>query len=168
MRQPSLFGETATRNGARDCWATPRSLFAALDAEFVFVRDLAAEAWSTKVPGAYFTREDDALTRDWHTAGGWQFLNPPFSEIPAWVGKARREAELGARIVMVLPAHRCEQPWFHEHVIGHAREVRMIRRRVNYIPPPGIKSSGAEFASMVVVYDRTPAAGVNTQLRGQG
>ena len=172
MHQTIMFG-IETSDGDRDCWATPPDLFQALNQEFDFWADLAAEAWSSKCE-RYVSREQDSLGMSWHGMipdGRWGFLNCPFSEIANWVSKARHEADKGARIVMVLPAHRCEQPWFHEHVIGHAREVRMVRRRVNYVAPPGITQSGSPFASMVVVFDGYISSrfdDIVTALRGQG
>lgn len=164
MVQQGLFG-VETADGDRDAWATPSDLFKALAAEFDFGGDLAAEAWSAKCE-RYLTRENNALIWNWSMwlVAQWGFLNPPFSEIAIWIEKVRREAEQGARIIVVLPAHRCEQPWFHQHVIGYAREVRMIRRRVDYTPPPGIKQSSPKFPSMVLVYDG-PGTG-ETLLRG--
>lgn len=167
MNQIALPGmPIATTDGDRDCWATPRDLFERLDAEFGFVWDLAAEVWSAKCD-CYFTRDQDALAQRWRNINGSLFCNPPFSELKEWAAKARYEAAQGAVVVMLLPAHRCEQPWFQGHVIGHAHEVRMIRRRVAYDPPPGLETGadGAKFPSMVVVW-RGPNPDGITELRG--
>ena len=148
-------------DGDRDSWATPDDLFRRLDSEFHFVHDICAEAWSAKCE-SFWTRHDDAFGRDWAgelTGFGW--CNPPFSELPAWVSAAGFEAQRGARIVMLLPAHRCEQEWFHRYVLDVATEVRFIRKRVNYVPPPGITGDSAKFPSMIVVYDG-PSTGATT------
>ena len=46
-------------------WATPADVFGPLSKEFDFVLDCAAAGWNHKA-GAYYTKEDDALTRDWY------------------------------------------------------------------------------------------------------
>ncbi len=150
--QKNLFQDDTKGEANRDHWATPWDLYRALDSEFCFRFDLAAEDHTAKCVN-YFTREDDAFQHDWHKLPQALFLNPPFSDINTWLLKCVEEWRRGAQIVALLPAHRCEQAWFHQLVIGKAREVRMIRRRVNYLAPSGLSSSGAAFPSMAVIYD---------------
>ncbi len=40
------------------------------------------------------------------------WCNPPYSNLAAWVGKAWAEYTHTLGIVMLLPANRCEQPWW--------------------------------------------------------
>lgn len=54
----------------------------------------------------------NGLTGSWE--GARVFCNPPFSEIASWVAKAwASKAEL---VVMLLPACRTDQAWWHEYV----------------------------------------------------
>lgn len=65
---------------------------------------------------AYFTKETNGLLRPWF---GRVWVNPPYSDIPAWVAKAW--SEMGSApgpsvIVMLLPNNRQEQPWWQTEV----------------------------------------------------
>ena len=165
--QPTLFPLGPLPDDPRDCWATPLDVFAAIDAALgPFAIDLAASAENAKCP-VWFGKERDSLTVDWSLAldGKPGFLNPPFSELAAWAHKALMSSGAGADIAMLAPAHRCEQPWFQDYVIGKAQAVYFIRRRVAYVPPPGIAVSSPEFPSMVVWFSGRPTF---TQLRGLG
>jgi phage N-6-adenine-methyltransferase len=64
----------------------------------------------------YFTREDDALAQSWRGHRVW--CNPPYSGLGSWLAKAWHEMlEGGAEsVTMLLPANRCEQQWWQEHV----------------------------------------------------
>ena len=43
------------------------------------------------------------------------WCNPPYSNIGPWVAKALSEVEGGClKVVMLLPANRCEQLWWQE------------------------------------------------------
>lgn len=134
----------------RDTWTTPRPLYARLDSEFHFVIDLAASK-ENALCAWYFTAEDDALTKAWPREG-WCFLNPPFSQLPAFLEKTCCEARQGSSIVTVIPGHRHEQRWFHRYVIPVADEILVPRGRVSYGAPDGVPSSSPSFPSLVVVY----------------
>lgn len=62
-----------------------------------------------------FLKSFDGLIRPWH---GNVYVNPPFSNIEAWVIKAWDEMVEGkARsITMLLPANRTEQPWWQVNI----------------------------------------------------
>jgi site-specific DNA-methyltransferase (adenine-specific) len=143
--------ESPETTGDRDCWGTPGDLFRTLDAEFHFAWDLAAEPWSAKCEN-YFTPANDAFQYDWTRLPQPLWLNPPFSDLSRWIGTAWRAAVYGATVVAIVPAHRCEQAWWHQYVIGQAAEVRCPRGRVEYVAPPGIAQSGPKFPSCVLVY----------------
>ena len=95
---------------------TPRSLFLLLDHEFgPFDLDAAASAENAQCM-AYHTRERDGLQHPWW---GVVWVNPPYSNLSAWVAKAWDEARHCQRIVMLVPANRCEQPWWQHHIEPH-------------------------------------------------
>ncbi len=79
-----------------------------------FTLDVAASERNHKA-AAYFTRADDGLAQTWN---GRVWCNPPYSNIIAWTGKAWSEWDAGhaSLIAMLLPANRCEQRWWQEHV----------------------------------------------------
>lgn len=129
-------------------WRTPDALYRALDLEFAFTIDAAADAGNSRCDRR-FDRETDALGQPW--SGERVFLNPPYGrDLERWVEKARAEAQdNGALVVMVLPA-RTGNIWFHRHCLPHA-EIRFIRGRLSYTIG-GESSSRAPFDSMVVVF----------------
>lgn len=94
---------------------TPEDLFAALNDQFRFTLDAAASEKNAHV-SRFFSKENSGLDQSWKGERVW--CNPPFSGVPAWVAKAWSEMECNgcSLVVMLLPANRTEQPWWHEHV----------------------------------------------------
>jgi len=147
-------------------WATPRSLYLALDAEFRFDVDVAADP-STAQHVRYFTKDTDALAQPWR--GLSVFCNPPYGrQLDRWVRKAALETrELGCPLaVLVLPA-RTGNKWFHRYVKREA-EIRFIEGRLGFVLPGGVqgRKNSAKFDSMVCVYraDRRGAGTIADQL----
>ena len=99
---------------AVDDRATTWEDFRPLNDRFRFTIDVAASRNNTKVTGRYYTRADDGLALSW--AGERVWCNPPYSVIAPWVEKAWAEADTAELIVMLLPANRTEQAWWHNLV----------------------------------------------------
>jgi hypothetical protein len=87
-------------------------------------------------------------------------MNPPYSQIPAWLAEARAAARngsgrYGATVVCLLPSNTSAR-WFHEHVWSerlsdwHAWvvEVRFHPRRLTFPP----HTTNAMWPSMLVVF----------------
>lgn len=109
-------------------YGTPPELKDALEHRFGPLSfDLAASAENTLVPGAYFDERRNSLVQDWHRIGGTLFLNPPFAQIMPWAKKCRTEAELGARILLLVPA-AVGSVWFATHVHRHAFVLALVGR----------------------------------------
>ncbi|MCH8978474.1 MAG: adenine methyltransferase [Armatimonadetes bacterium] len=111
-----------------DQWRTPRILFERLDEEFGFTIDVAADGESALCK-RYICAEHDGLTANWQGEVVW--CNPPFSEAALWIEKARREAENGAVVVMLLPVRTGNRSW-HEHIFGVCREIRFVKGRLRF------------------------------------
>src|SRR4029078_9375176 len=83
------------------------------------------------------------------------YVNPPYGkEVSDWISKASKEAELGRRIVMLLPA-RTDTKWFHEYIYNKPNvEIRFLRGRQKMIDldNPDKKPNTAPFPSMVVIF----------------
>jgi phage N-6-adenine-methyltransferase len=116
--------------------------FAPLHDRFRFTIDAAASHTNAKLP-RYWTREDDALSRNWTDERVW--CNPPYSNIRPWVEKAEREYIRGAElIVMLLPANRTEQRWWQDTVEHHRRnripyfQVEFLPGRMRFIRPNAV------------------------------
>ena len=116
---------------AKQDWETPADFFAPLHAEFNFTLDAAASSENCKVP-YFFSVLDDGLRQDWGTNTVW--LNPPYGDNAArlsdWVKKSADAADLGATVVMLIPA-RTNTNWFHDQCIGRG-EVRFVRGRPKF------------------------------------
>jgi len=129
------------KNGAKDQVddrGTDPEFFAELAALFGgFTLDVAAAAHNAKCE-AFYSIEDDGLTQPW---SGRVWCNPPYSNLAGWVRKAWSEWGRGEceRIVMLLPANRCEQGWWQDHVEperdreGSPLRTAFLRGRLRFI-----------------------------------
>lgn len=142
----SIRWRTQTTPGATDRWHTPEALYMALDREFDFTIDVAADDGNAKCD-RFLDREADALAIDW--SGERVFCNPPYGrDLEKWVAKGLEAAQDGgATVVMVLPA-RTGNRWFHRYCLPHA-EIRFIQGRLGF---SGRRPGSAPFDSMVVVF----------------
>lgn len=136
----------------RDCWETPTDLFNALDREFRFTWDLAADKHNAKC-WQFIDAAQDALSVYWRDLGGWLFVNPPFSNLERFMWKTALECINGTDVVAVFPSNRFDRAWMHEHVIGKAKELRVSKGRPNYDPPPGVDRTHPEFGTCVAIFD---------------
>ena len=135
-------------SSASDEWSTPADLYAVLDREFRFDLDVCATAENTKC-AAFYTLADSGLLRSW--AGRRCFMNPPYSQISAWMSKAHGEALAGALAVCVVPA-RTDTRWFWSS--AQPAQVRLLPGRLKF----GDGKNSAPFPSAVVVmYPGLPA-----------
>jgi site-specific DNA-methyltransferase (adenine-specific) len=134
----------------RDDWSTPRDLFEAIERRhrLCFALDAACEEHNRMcVTGAV---DVDGLKADW-SAFGPTWVNPPYSEVRAWMHKARNE---GTRVpVACLVPCRPSTRWWAESVHSPHGEtcaafVDLLFGRVKFDGAP----SGAPFPSAVVVY----------------
>lgn len=144
---------------ASDEWSTPQDFFDALDAEFTFDVDVAATGENAKC-GFYFST--DAISDswvEWAERVGLAFpptcwMNPPYSQCRAFMGKAAQEAAKGCTVVCLVPS-RTDTRWFHQHVYDATThqyrpgvEVRFIPGRLKF----GDGKNSAPFPSMLVIF----------------
>jgi site-specific DNA-methyltransferase (adenine-specific) len=140
-RQSALFHESGALDSVDDR-RTPLDFFEPLHERFRFTIDVAASADNALLP-MYWTRQDDALRKSWGCMRVW--CNPPYSAIPDWVAKAHHETlqpfpcEVA---VLLLPADRTEQPFWHEYIEpfrdrpGTGVRTEFIRKRIKFGLPP--------------------------------
>lgn len=134
---------------ASDHWRTPAACFDALDREFKFSVDLAADAANKLCPvhlGPGSAIGADALAVDWHVHRGPGWLNPPYSSalIKAFLEKAVTEAHAGftAGIVYVLSRKldddRYARQWLHaqQHEVADAIAAYLTQRTHREEPQP--------------------------------
>jgi DNA (cytosine-5)-methyltransferase 1 len=142
---------------ASDEWRTPQALYDALDAEFGFHVDLAANAENALHqiylgPGGV---EDDSLVASWHEVASVGYLNPPYSAalIGRFVKKAAQEAQHGFTTVMLVK-HDPSTRWWEW--TRSAVEIREVQGRVPFVTADGVTKAGAMFPSAVVVFRPQP------------
>ncbi|MFW2973688.1 MULTISPECIES: phage N-6-adenine-methyltransferase [Serratia] len=107
----------------KDRWQTPIEVFNALDVEFGFFLDAAADDGNA-LCAHYLTESDNALSVEWVSYGAiW--CNPPYSDITPWVIKAAGQCRVQNQpIVMLLPADT-STGWF-SLALQSVDEVRFI------------------------------------------
>ena len=115
-------------------WRTPPEIYDPLNDEFHFDLDAAADATNTKCQ-SFLT---DALSSgDWPGDRVW--CNPPYGRmLDPFVRRCCAESRKGKLVVALIPM-RVRAAWWHESVIGKAREVRCIRKRPRFIRPDGVQ-----------------------------
>lgn len=150
---------------ATDEWETPQDFFDALDAEFHFEWDMAANPDNAKCL-RYFSKDGlgggawDALAHDWSEflrGPGW--CNPPYSQCAKFLERAAQQARKGVTTVMLIPS-RTDTRYWHLHIWDaekHAPrpgvEIRFIKGRLKF----GNSTNSAPFPSVVIIFRPVPA-----------
>lgn len=127
--KPDYASNTPAEN--KDRWQTPIEVFAALDLEFGFWLDAAADD-KNALCARYLTAADNALATEWESCGAI-FCNPPYSNIRPWVIKAAEQCQKQRQpVVMLLPADT-STGWFAT-ALQTVDEVRLVTEgRIGFI-----------------------------------
>lgn len=149
---------------SRDAYSTPQVIFLPMHKEFRFDIDACAVKATAKVP-FYFgpDHEDpeyrDALSIDWSEflfgvsmdQPPTIWMNPPYSFplIEQFMRKAYEESLKGCTVVCLVCPSTCSN-WWHDYAMKG--EIRYIRGRINFIPPPGVKASTNSKDSVFVIF----------------
>lgn len=146
--------------------ATHKTTFEPLNDEFGFTVDVAAAAHNTKCD-RFYDVDANGLEQSW--AGEIVWCNPPYSDIAPWIRKAWAEY-VDATIVMLLPASRTEQQWWHLYVEpyrdrpGSPLTTRFLKGRLQFLRPGTTaieKGSRPPFGCVLLIWQRqawTPSA----------
>lgn len=158
-----LFGEgdaprsrwTALFSSSSDEWPTDAAVVEEwARREGPFALDPCCTAESAKAPH-FFTQADDGLAQDWLAAsgGGAVWMNPPYSDVYAWITKALAETARGVRSVVCLLPSRTDTKWFHLLLAAQDRCTFVFcRGRLRF----GDATGSAPFPSLVVVIRAPP------------
>jgi phage N-6-adenine-methyltransferase len=138
---------------------TPLHLWIPWNDEFHFTLDAAA-AHHNALCERYFTLEHDGLAQPWTGERVW--VNPPFSDMRAWVEKAWRAIrdEDAQTVVMLAPANRTEQRWWQESIEpfrdrGDVLSTRFLPKRINFASQLNLGAyyaSSAPFGCVLLVW----------------
>lgn len=131
-------------------FGTPKEIWDTLNKEFNFTFDLASQTHNKKTENAFcIDRGEDSLKQDWHKIGGYLWLNPPYKPLRPWIEKAQREADLGAKIVMLIP------PIITTHYFQNRlpNEIRLIAGRIKFINETGKPMKSNAHDSCILVFD---------------
>lgn len=109
--------------------AVPASVFEKLNERFQFSVDAAASPANAKCK-QFWTLSQNGLEQSW--AGHRVWCNPPYSDIRPWVQKAWAENK-AAISVLLLPANRTDQTWWHAEIEPH-RDRAGSPLRVEFLP----------------------------------
>lgn len=143
---------------SRDNWQTPDWVFEALDKEFTFSLDGAADSKNAKCL-RYLSPDDsvnrhDANLEDAFKFKAWTgeviFVNPPYSCLGPWVDLFAKWGEQGATVVALL-MNNTDTEWFRR-VWETADEIRFLDNRIQFIPPPGVESSSNSRGSIIAIW----------------
>jgi hypothetical protein len=123
--------------------------------------DVAARSDNTKCEAWLGPDQPNLFWRDACSCPSWLalapgpfWMNPPYSQVDAFMGKAAAEAAAGATVVALVPS-RTDTRWWHRYVwdATHHRwrpgvEVRFVAGRVKF----GESKDNAPFPSAVIVF----------------
>ncbi|CAQ85229.1 MULTISPECIES: phage N-6-adenine-methyltransferase [Photorhabdus] len=125
------FRGSNTPKELKDKWQTPIEIFTALDLEFGFYLDAAADN-ENALCAHYLTERDNALICDWVSYGAI-YCNPPYSDITPWVIKAAIECRKQLQPVVMLVPTDTSVGWF-KLAMNSVDEIRLITGgRISFI-----------------------------------
>ena len=143
----------------KNSWGTDPVIFNAMNKEFNFSLDAAANHKNNKVPNNYLTKEDDALSKDWEyeilkvtsrNLNVW--INPPYGKgyIKKFMKKCIEQKEKGVTSVLLVPA-TLDAQWLP---IDQISEIRIVTggRLSFYHPETNKKVNGNTKGSMFVIF----------------
>ncbi|MDE9479431.1 phage N-6-adenine-methyltransferase [Xenorhabdus bovienii] len=144
------FRGSNTPKELKDLWQTPLPLFTALDLEFEFKLDAAADAQNT-LCAHYLTERDNALECDWESYGSI-FCNPPYSKITPWIKKAAIECRKQCQSIVMLVPNDTSVGWFNL-AMQTVDEVRLITGgRIQFVPVEQRKKNSNTKGSMLLIW----------------
>lgn len=99
---------------------------------------------------------EGALERTWRSAG-ITWCNPPYGrDIHLWIDRAIEEAQRGAHIVMLVPAHT-DTAWFHR--AAACARVYFLRGRLQFTLA-GVSMGSARFPSALIEFTSAQDTGM--------
>lgn len=131
---------------------TPDNLFKPLDEEFHFTLDVCATPENHKC-NMFMTKKENGLVQPWKN--NVCFMNPPYSNISAWLNKAERERFWNKVITVgILPCDTSTK-WFHTYLWNE--KIELTRTGIELRFPKGRFKFGKyttspQFATIIAVF----------------
>lgn len=156
MTQPNDIISSDLDADMKNSWGTDPVIFEAMNKEFNFALDAAANDNNHKC-SFYFTKEDNALEIDWsHHLEDYGmrpvWINPPYGKgfIKEFMNKCIEQKEKGVTSVLLVPA-TLDAQWLP---INEISEIRIVTggRLSFYHPINGKKVNGNTKGSMFVIF----------------
>lgn len=123
----------SARSGGSDGWQTPDRVLEVVRAIGPISLDPCTTRGNPTRANHYYYK--NGLTRYWYDSaiGGVTFINPPYSDVANWSGKAIAEygASKGALEIVMLTAARTDRPWF-QSLLRLADVVCFIHGRLRF------------------------------------
>lgn len=126
-------GPTIARHKSVQEVSTPWPFIDAVISKFGLISwDLAASLENCKAEyaGHHYSKETDALIRDWHALKGLLWLNPPYANIGPWARKCADESAKGAEILLLVPGS-VGSKWFWDYVYTYST-VYCLSPRISF------------------------------------
>jgi len=123
----------------KDTWITPPHIIEALEERYGPLFDPCPAYWDGSIDGLEMNWPQDQVC----------FVNPPFSNLAAWVEKAWSQYHhYGVQVVLLLPS-RTDTRYFHDYICNIA-ELEFFKRRLRFInPETGAPGEAAPFPTML-------------------
>lgn len=144
--EPKITGEG--HDGSGDCWFTPRHVLDAVSEVLPGWGDPCCDPRSPAVEIAAWSlnirQGDDGLADAWPM--GAAFVNPPYSNASAWLGRCWREAVDGRAIVGLFPL-RVEGNAWHRAIWTRGAEVVVPMGRIKFVALDGSTPGAAQIGT---------------------
>ena len=147
LHEQKSFYTHAGNSSGQDLWQTPQWLISSLNKVFggFDLDPCAPRRRNNYTAKRGFTVDDDGLNRPWY---GRVFINPPYSNLAAWIGKITLEAASPkvALLVALVPA-RTDTQWWH-NALQSGTSVLFLKGRLKF----GQNAQSAPFPSALLCW----------------
>jgi len=132
-------------------WSTPDWFYNYFNNIYQFKVDLAANRYNSKCI-SHYDKALDSLIQDWHLIDGWCWLNPPYGRhLHEWIEKAYHEMQLGAKIIMLIPASTGTSYWA-KWIWNKVPKIYFIEGRIRFVDPLSKTTDPPKYDSAVIVF----------------
>lgn len=130
-------------------WQTPPEVWNPVHREFRFDLDAFADDVTKRLPNFISPQQDAMKPQEWPGKRIW--MNPPYGrKLAPCMLRGFQEAAKGKLVVACIPL-RGRGGWWHDYVLGWAKEILYVRKRVKFIRPDGTRGKFTGSCDTVMV-----------------